>query len=67
MTFFCQYRRDTSQTYSHDFYAPIILHIPKDVGISHNEMVEMSQHLSSWPDNIEAGTVALLRGQDFAL
>ena len=67
MAFFCKYGVGNNPTYSHDFYAPILLHISKDAGLSDNEMNEMCQHLSSWPDNVEVGTVALLRGQDFAL
>jgi hypothetical protein len=52
--------------YSHDFYAPILLHIPS-ADISNNEIFELRQHMSTWPDNVEPGTVSLLRGQDFAL
>ncbi|MGE5661740.1 MAG: hypothetical protein ACM3X1_05780 [Ignavibacteriales bacterium] len=67
MAFFCLDDRPNNQTYSHDFYAPILLYLPKSEGISENEMHELCQHLSTWPDNVEPGTVSLLRGQDFAL
>jgi hypothetical protein len=67
MAFFCLDDRANNRTYSHDLYAPILLYIPISEGISDNEMHELRQHLSTWPDNVEPGTVSLLRGQDFAL
>jgi hypothetical protein len=53
-------------SHPHDFYAPILLHIPGNE-ISENEIYELHQHMSTWPNNVEPGTVSLLRGQDFAL
>jgi hypothetical protein len=58
--------RDANVDFVHDFYAPILLHIP-GTEISDNEIYELRQHMSTWPDNVEPGTVSLQRGQDFAL
>jgi hypothetical protein len=58
--------RDGEFDYSHDFYAPMLLHIP-GYDISNNEIHELRQHMSTWPDNVEPGTVSLLKGQDFSL
>jgi hypothetical protein len=58
--------RDANIDYVHDFYAPILLHIPGN-DVSENEIYELRQHMSTWPDNVEPGTVSLQRGQDFAL
>lgn len=58
--------QDESIDYVHDFYAPILLHVPSS-DLSNNEIYELRQHMSTWPDNVEPGTVSVQRGQDFAL
>jgi hypothetical protein len=54
------------QKHTVDVFAPLLI-IMRGTEVSCNEASEIGQHLSSWPNGFPAGTVALLRNQDFAL
>jgi hypothetical protein len=54
------------QTHTVEVFAPLLI-IMRGMEVSRNEALELAQHLSSWPNGFPAGTVALLRNQDFAL
>lgn len=46
-------------------YAPILMHIPSGA-VSDAEAYEIATNLTSYPDGLPSGTVATLRGQQFA-
>ena len=48
-----------------DAYAPILIHIPSGT-VSDDEAYQIATNLTSYPDGLPAGTVATLRGQQFA-
>lgn len=48
-----------------DAYAPILLHIPSGA-VSDAEAYQIATNLTSYPDGLSSGTVATLRGQQFA-
>jgi hypothetical protein len=56
----------TSKTTPRHFYAPLVLTIAAG-DASENEIAEIAQHASSWTDAMPAGTVSLLRDQDFGI
>jgi len=46
-------------------YAPVLMHLPNGT-VSDSEAYEIATNLSSYPDGLASGTVATLRGQQFA-
>jgi len=45
------------------YYAPLFLHIPASAGYTDDEVMEMTRHVSTYPDTATAGCTTTLRGQ----